>query len=121
MVYGTKKTDTITLEGRTFEVELNPHRNRGLSPREVQANAPIGWQIAPFWLLKQIRNSKSHDKFSLTTTFEFVQTPDNVPERKEGYAAWFVTGLDGSTLVCCCSPVNYNLAGLPTRLVREIS
>ena len=83
-------TDRVTLEDRTFEVELKPHHQGG-TYEECEKDCPKDWQIAIYRLLQDIRNSPDRDKFGLLHTLEFVQNPDKV-SRERGYVARFYAG-----------------------------
>ena len=83
--YQIRQTDEVTLEGRTFEVEIKTHKPRSLNdsykrPQMYQGaklDCPEGWDMPSYWLIQQMRNNPElSEKFGLGRTEEFVQNPD---------------------------------------------
>ena len=93
------ETGKITLESKTFEVELHPHHQWG-SYEECEKDCPEGWQIPTYFLLQTMRNiPEIRDQFRLLNTLEYAQNPDAI-SREHGYVARFNADSDGAFLNC---------------------
>ncbi len=112
-------TDRVTLEGRTFDVELRPH-HRGETYSKCEVDCPEGWQIPIYSLLQGMRNNPEYkERFGLLMISEFVQNPDEI-SRQKGLAAWFFANSAGAGLSCFRDPQNKSPL-LGVRYAREIS
>ena len=113
------QTGKTTLEGKTFELELEKHHmNR--SNEKCEKDCPKGWQMPTYQLLLSLRNNpQTRDQFNLLNTWEYVQNPDDV-SREKGYTAWFIANSVGADLVCGGYPAFHD-HDLGVRYMREIS
>lgn len=113
------KTGKVTLEDKTFEVELKPHHHER-TYEECEKDCPKGWQIPAYWLLQQMRNNPTiREEFSLSNIWEYVQNPDN-SSKENSYVAWFVANSVWAYLGCNEEPSLRN-SNLGVRYAREIS
>src|SRR3989344_5749796 len=113
------ETGRVTLEDKTFEVELKIH-HQGRTYQQCVEDCPKEWQIPTHWLLQSMRNiPETRDKFGLVGTWEFVQNPDAI-SRNKGYVAWLDAGSSRAVLDCYMDPTNRG-ASLGVRYAREIS
>ncbi len=117
-MHSQTKTGTVTLEGKTFEVELNRH-HIGRTYGECEKDCPAGWHMPTYQLLQEIRNSADRDKFNLLETSEYVQQPD-VLSKERGLVAGFVASSDGAILSCAADPKTADSV-LGVRYVRKLS
>lgn len=112
------KTNKVTLEGKTFEVELRPHHN-GETYATCERDCPKGWQILTYWLFQGMRNDpKTREKFGLESTWEYVQNPDTISQQNS-YVARFYASSDSADLDCDRDPSDRG-PSLGVRYAREI-
>lgn len=114
-----RETGIVTLEGKTFEVELQPHHEEQ-TYNICEKDCPLGWQIATYQLLQEMRNNlETRAKFNLSGICEFVQNPDNM-SKTNGYVSRFHASPLGAGLDCLCDASSSAAVGLKVRYFREI-
>jgi len=118
MAHQIGQTGRVTLESKTFEVELETH-HKNKTYEEYKVDCPEGWQIPTYWLLQEIRNSpKSREKFGLLNTYEYTQNRDNISGR-QGCVSGFIADSGVVYLNCNWDP-SYRDGRLGVRYAREI-
>ena len=87
-MYKIGKTDRVTLEGRTIEIETQQHHSAsigfgsGIIPSydDCIRDCPQGWKIPSFHLLYRItQDPQLRKQLGLEGTCEYVQSPDEIP------------------------------------------
>src|SRR3989344_7340849 len=118
MTHQIGPTGRVTLEDKTFEVELMPH-HFDTTYIKCEADCPDGWQILTYWLLRQMKKSpKTREEFRLLGDYEYVQNSDDISRLNEygaglvSGAYWVEVGYDGD--------FSYHDASLGVRYAREI-